>query len=421
MSGRRPASALLLALLLPLQLALGAAPAQAQDHAPADPGPRGHGLYHDALQSIAEGRRGDASHELMRLLDHEPQHAGAWLELALTQCALGHADQAERMFATIETRFDPPPAIVQVIADAREQGCNHWQALRSWSLALARGIDQNVNQGARTANYVIDAPGGQVEYVLSDDFRPKHDQYSLLSGDYTRDVSANGSVAFAQYQLRHNDRLHAYDSGSLFAGIEAPWRFGGWNLRTTGTLGLVTLGGRLYQRQAQLQARLRAPLALPPGTQLNLLAGVTAADFPTLTNFDAHTYELRALLTHRAAATFASATLGYLHDRAVAQRPGGDRDGWFGNLLLRRRLARALSGELGYTRHDWNSKLPYSPGLIDQRRAQATQVLHASLGYMAGKNQLLQLEVRVVRNRENISIFQYNNRQLQLSWQWQGP
>jgi hypothetical protein len=26
-----------------------------------------------------------------------------------------------------------------------------------------------------------------------------------------------------------------------------------------------------------------------------------------------------------------------------------------------------------------------------------------------------------VRNRENISIFEYNNRQLQLSWQWQGP
>jgi hypothetical protein len=46
-------------------------------------------------------------------------------------------------------------------------------------------------------------------------------------------------------------------------------------------------------------------------------------------------------------------------------------------------------------------------------------MLRASLAYPIGKHQALQVEARAVRNRENISIFQYNNRQLQLSWQWQ--
>jgi hypothetical protein len=31
----------------------------------------------------------------------------------------------------------------------------------------------------------------------------------------------------------------------------------------------------------------------------------------------------------------------------------------------------------------------------------------------------LQLEWRRVKNNENISLFQYNSRLLQLSWQWQ--
>jgi hypothetical protein len=417
MTARRLAIAALCAMLL----GAGGAPARAQTGAPPAPESLKRDLYQDALLSIAEGRRSDASHELMLLLEKEPRHAGAWLELALTQCALGHADEAERMFAIIETRFDPPPAFIQMIAEVREQGCNRWQPYSSSSLAVGRGIDQNVNQGARTANYVIDAPGGQIEYVLSDDFRPKHDQYTLLSGDYTREVTPNGSLGFVQFQARRNDHLHAYDTGSLFTGIETPWRFDRWTLRTTGTVGLVSLGGQLYQRQAQLQARVGPPLRMPSGTQFNLIAGITYADFQTLTNFNSNTFELRGLVTHRSSATFASASLGYLQDRALAQRPGGDRDGWFGNVLLRRNLGPRLSGEIAYTRQDWNSKLPYSLGLIEQVRAQATQVLRANLAYALSKNQSLQLEARVVRNRENISIFQYNNSQLQLSWQWQGP
>jgi hypothetical protein len=46
-------------------------------------------------------------------------------------------------------------------------------------------------------------------------------------------------------------------------------------------------------------------------------------------------------------------------------------------------------------------------------------VLRGTLTYRIDKQHSLQLEARAVRNRENIEIFQYNNRQLQLSWVWQ--
>ncbi|MGB9110961.1 MAG: tetratricopeptide repeat protein, partial [Telluria sp.] len=70
----------------------------------------------------------------------------------------------------------------------------------------------------------------------------------------------------------------------------------------------------------------------------------------------------------------------------------------------------------------WDSTLPYAPGLfIDAVRAQRTGILRAILSYQLAKGQTLQLEARAVQNKENIPIFQYNDRVLQLSWQWQLP
>lgn len=378
-------------------------------------------LYLQALQSIAEGRRTDATAELRRAIEQSPDHAGAWLELALIHCALGNSDEAERLFAVIETRFDPSQPLLELIAQTREQGCSRRDVFSSTTVTASRGYDQNVNQGARTTRYVVDAPGGQVEYELSGDFMPRGDQYTQVAGETVRELTPNGVLGFMQYQLRRNDKLHQYDTASLFAGLEAPYRWGSWRLRATGTLGLVTLGGRLYQRQAQLQARVVPPLRLPSGVQFDLVGSLTRNSFPALTNFDSSTQELRGHLSWRSADNYASASLGYLNDRALAQRPGGNRRGAFANLLLRRHLGGAISTELGYSYQTLNSSRAYAPGLIDEVRDQETQVLRGSVSYAINKRHAVVLEARAVRNRENISIFQYNNRLLQLSWQWQLP
>lgn len=378
-------------------------------------------LYEDALQSLAEGRKNDASATLMRVIENEPLNAGAYLEVALIQCSLGHADEAERLFAIIETRFNPPEGILQLIAEARETGCSRWHAISASSFVLGRGIDQNVNQGASKPSYIIDRNGGQIELPLLPDFLPKHDQYTMLAAEYMREVTPNGTVGFLQYQGRRNDSLRQYDSASLYMGLESPYRFGRWTLRTTAMLGLTGLDGHFYQRQLQLQAHIGPPLPLPNSLQFNLMAGITRTEYVTLTNFDSNTFELRGQFSYRKDDLYASASLAVLDDRASAQRPGGSRSGIALNLLARRKLWGGLTGELGYTRQDWNSDLPYAPGLIDQQRKQATHVLRGTLVYPIRKNQSLQLEARAVHNKEDISLFQYNNRLLQLSWHVQGP
>lgn len=400
-------------------LALGSAhaaddPADAPDASQAEQ----QALYQQALQALSEGRRTDASQLLRRLIGEEPRHAGAWLDLALIQCSLGNGDEAERLFATVETRFAPSRDILELIAQTREDGCHPWTPSSNLTVSFGRGHDRNVNQGVSSSTLHLD--NGAIDLALLDDFLPKRDSYLTGSLDYLRDVTPNGTIGFAQLQWRRNDHLHAWDTSSVFGGVESPYRFGRWAMRLTGTGGMVSLGGHLYQRQLQGQVRVVPPLSLPNNMLFDVMTGVTFNNYLRLDNFDSRTFELRPEWSYRTGDMAASASLGLLADHGNAQRPGGNRHGQFLNVLVRRNLWRDTGGELAYTRQTWRSARPYAPELlVPQIRDQATEVLRGTLSYRIDKQHSVQLEARAVRNRENIEIFQYNNRQLQLSWVWQ--
>jgi hypothetical protein len=399
-------------------LAFSTTPAVAQDaDAPpqADPQQAIQLMYREALQSIAEGRKNDASATLEKLVTHEAQHAGAWLELALIQCSLGHATEAERLFNHIEQNFDPPPGIQELINDTRARGCSSWQPLSQMALNVGRGIDQNVNQGSKAT---IGLP---VDLDLTADFRPMHDQYLTLTADYVRDLTSNGITGFVQFQGRRYDRLNQYDSTSFFAGVESPWRFGRWTMRASAMAGVVGLGGKLYQQQAQLQARVGVPLPLPTGYQFHLITGYSHVYYRTISNFNANNVELKGLFSYRNELNYSSASLSFIDDDATANRPGGDRTGWQFNANWRRGLPHDFIGEVGFSAQRWDGKLPYSPGIIDTVRKQTTTTWRAAITYPISRKQSIVVEGRILHNKENIPIFQYNDRQLQISWQWQRP
>ncbi|MCA1248321.1 tetratricopeptide repeat protein [Massilia sp. MS-15] len=402
-------AAALLALPLP----------QAAAQAKAAPAP-GLDLYQQALQAISEGRNRDASAMLMRAIESEPLHAGAWLELALLQCALGHGNEAEQLFRTIEQRFDPPPGIVELITRSRAQGCSAWQPQSQVTVVAGRGIDQNVNQGASNPRYTVINEDKPAELLLTGEFLPQHDGYNLLAAEYRRDLTPNGTVGFVQMQSRRNDSMHKYDNSALTMGADSAWRFGRWTASAGGALGVVSFGGELFQRQLQLQGRMATPLALPLKPQLQLSANLVRMRYPTLDNFDATSAEFRSQLAIRHGNVSVNAGAAVQSDHASGARPGGDRRGWQLSLQSRLPIGGPLSAELGLSQQTWNSDTPYAPGLIDTVRRQRTRVLRASLSYALDRSNSLVLETRLIRNAENISIFQYNNRVLQLAWQWNG-
>jgi hypothetical protein len=376
-------------------------------------------LYLDALRSISEGRQTDASEALVRMIENEPQHAGAWLDLAIIQCELGRAAEAERLFNAIESRFSPPPIILEVIARQRAKGCKGWQAQSRTSVMFGRGVDNNVNQGASNPNFTIGSGDLRVDLQLLPEHLPQKDSYSVLSAEYMRDLTPNGTLGFLQLRAVRNDSLTKFDNSSLIAGFEHPWQVGSWSMRGIGVLALHGLGGKLYQTQTQAQLRVTPPLRLPNGLQFSVVGGLLHVAYPDLDEFDANTLELRGLLTYRTEKFQTQASIGYLSDHGDTARPGGDRAGWYANLQGRTRIADKVFGELSWTRQTWLSESAYSPGLIDQIRYQNTQVLRGALIFPIAERQAIQVEIRQVKNAENISVFQYNSRQLQVSWQWQ--
>jgi hypothetical protein len=379
-------------------------------------------LYQAALRALSEGRVEQASAMLQQVISEEPRHAGAWLDLAMTQCELGNAAEAERLFTTFEQRFRPSAGIAEIVARYRATGCGKPAPSArqggAWLLAATRGHDDNVNQGASDPRFTLGTGSVQTEYELDPAFLPKGDSFSQLAGSYLRPLGNAGTNAIVQAYGRWHDHEHAQDTASVLGALEHTWKAGGWRLRGTAALGYVTLDRVLYQRQQQLQARVTPPLTLPQNAEFAFYGNLNHVIYPTRSAYDGNTLELGGVFGYRAKASLTQATLTRLHDESSPGRPGGDRNGWFGSLQWYGDLTSRLSLETGLTHQRWRSDSIYSAGLIETRRLQQTTTVRAAGNWQLRPHTNLVLEWRGTFNRENISLFQYNSRALQLSLRW---
>jgi hypothetical protein len=376
-------------------------------------------LYREAMLAITEGRLADAEEALASLSQEAPRHAGAWLDLAMLYCAVGNAPVAETLFAEIERRYDPPRPILDVITRQRTLGCVGWQPKQSALLRLSRGFESNVNQGARSPNLSIGSGSSQIDLMLLPEFLPLSDQFTNFSAEMTRELAPDGTTGVLQFQSKNYDQLSKYNTSSLFVGLERPWRWGDWGLRATGVTGFMTLGSQVYLKQTQVQLDLVPPLPLPSNWQLSVSESLSLISYPTLSGFDARWWETRGTLTHRGDDSLWQASVSALQDNETGQRPGGDRTGVFAGLHGRINLGLNMRGELGWQLQRWQGERAYFPGLIDDKRVQNTQVLRAAAIFPLSEQQAIVVEYRNTRNDENISIFNYRDQLLQLSWQWQ--
>jgi len=382
--------------------------------------PEVEALYQDAVRALSAGRLEDATAMLQRVVGSEPRHAGAWLDLAMTQCELGNAAEAERLFATLAQRFALSPGILETVARYRATGCGRPLQRRTgaWLLAATRGHDDNVNQGAADPRFTIGTGSAQTEYELDPAFLPKADSFSQLGASWVRPLGDAGWSAIVQAYGRWHDREHAQDTASVLGALEHTWKAGGWRLRGTAALGYVTLDRTLYQRQQQLQARITPPLKLAPEAEFAFYGNLNHVIYPTRPAYDGSTLELGGIAAWRGKHSLTQATLTGLHDESSAGRPGGNRSGAFGSLQWYGEVAPRLALEAGLTYQRWRSQETYSPGLIEVRRLQQTGTARVAAQWRLLPHTSLAAEWRITRNRENIALFQYNSRALQLSLRW---
>jgi len=380
--------------------------------------------YQQALQWMGEGRYTQARDELLLLLAQQPEHAGAWLDLALLHCLMGRGNEAKALFAEVSQRFSPPEALREAIESLSQQSCRREPATPSVRLRLGLGADNNVNQGASNSSFTLGNGASAMPLMLAAEYTPRTDQFKALVLDGSLPVGTEGALAYAQAQARQHNQFPQYDLGAVVLGLEHPWQWGPWGWRANVSAALTALGGALYQRQVQLQlkalapstALLPAPWQLPAGWLLGGSGTWTGASYPTLTGFDSQVWEVRGVLAYESEGRSAQASAGYALDQGQAQRPGKDRSGAVLGLGARLPMGGLVSAELGVSLQSWRGDQAYSPGLIDDRRQQTSLQLRAALAVPLAARQALHLELRHVRNDENVSVFTYQGSQLQLSW-----
>ena len=176
----------------PSDAAAGASASDAADD-PSTPGPAALARYRAGVAALDDHRYEEARRALLDTVALAPDFAGAWLDLALATAGTGDLVQAEEFLAILETRFTPPPALAQAIADLRtrlarasvmaaapavDPGAGwHWSGAAQAGL----GFDDNANAGLALGSITLTLPGGLLELPLSGTLRPRSDGFVLAS------------------------------------------------------------------------------------------------------------------------------------------------------------------------------------------------------------------------------------------------
>lgn len=113
-----------------------------------------------------------ALHALERVVLNEPEHAGAWIDLAVTHIHLREYVTAETLLAYVEEHFQPPAELLAHIRDARSQlQRSRW--LEGWhgEVGVQLGSVSNVNSGVALSGITLTPQGSTPIYLELDPSR----------------------------------------------------------------------------------------------------------------------------------------------------------------------------------------------------------------------------------------------------------
>lgn len=333
-------------------------------------------LYEEALLALDEGDGERARALLMTVLEHDPDHAGAWLDLALLLCRAGDRQSGRDILARVRSEYAPPPAIRTLIDRLADTAC---APTRPWRLhtGLAFGHDDNVNLGASQSYARLITQAGVVDVLLGSSMQARADAFA----EFWAEMGRPGLPARLSVVLRRHAREDEFDS-YLFS-LE------GWRSRAdAGAQTLVRafythtgLGGRPFLHSLGLEfGRHGLGCSLCPSAQLR----VGLQRFPDHGVYDSAVGELRLGARLEAQDRALRAWASVQGDHALGVRPGGDRIGAgleFEGLL---RPAPGLWLQVRLGLHDLQDARPYAEPLLPWRRRRQVQThrieVHKNLG-----------------------------------------
>lgn len=340
------------------------------------------------------------------------------LELVLAQCRAGQAEQAQSLAQDIREQFATTPAIEALLGPITDGVCQPptAPASRLRELHLSLGWDDNVNLGIAAASVTFQTPAQPITYALDDSYKPVSSAY----------VSA---TAMQQHSTTHGWTLQ-YAAGARQLARYSPYNTFGLQVTgrrsqsiwgTPGHLSLgwgeTWLGGHHHRRAPSLSWT-----SLPSQGQQGWVFNANAQHH-RFARTEADARQLQAGITHQSRPnthTQIRLGAGLLHDHALSPRAGGHRQG--ANAQVSWQHAR--QGGLWHAQwalHQWTSAQAFLPGLIEQRRHNATTTWVMGYQRPMAQGGLVFAEYQHRSSKDNLPLYAHNSNQLSMGWllRWQ--
>ncbi len=414
---------------------IGAAPSFAQVIPAQSTDNQQSSYYEQGLSALAAGDRQRAFRQFQLAIVHEPNNAGAWLDLALLYCEDGAIAQAEQTFRALESRFPLPEAIRQMIAYQRAQGCRipiaKLKSALSLSAQFSAGYSSNVN-AAPSTSIIRFGPLSSVSFLeLSSESQPKEDGFINLG------FQASGRAGlFSKDQwltsidLRRHNSQSPFDTTHVLVGYSIPIDAldpSKLDLSITGSVSNWWLNQKQYETAQKFSVDGWSPVRR--FNELSARWGLSASASQTLyqenPSFDAQRAEFLVRGEFARQNWSGMAFLGPMKDMALDERPGGNRTGAIAGVNLANKwrfgiTQLTLAGQIQRDERVYNALL--FPGIERTGRRFFTTLRHeGNLGGFAAisKEVIGFFSVGFERNEDSIEFFSFKNQSFMIGFRGQ--
>lgn len=165
--------------------------------------------YALGVMALDLGQAGLAQSALERVVLMSPNHAGAWMDLAIASYQLGEFDRAQQIIDHLEQNFNPAESLKKQLSQVKRK-LSYRPLVQGWrgSVAVLYGHDTNINSGLSNSNFYLTlGTGAPVLVEVADSQLPISDQavqgrgnaYRFFQHENGAETMVAGSLLLKEY------------------------------------------------------------------------------------------------------------------------------------------------------------------------------------------------------------------------------
>jgi tetratricopeptide (TPR) repeat protein len=386
--------------------------------------------YDYALGVIALdlGQAGLAQSALERVVLMSPNHAGAWMDLAIASYQLGEFDRAQQIIDHLDQNFNPAASLKTQLSQVRRK-LSYRPLIQGWrgSVAMLYGHDTNINSGLSNSNFYLTlGAGAPVLVEVADSQLPIADQalqgrgnaYRLFQHENGAETMVAGSLLLKEY-ISNSD--FNYADAAVVLNYRRPMSVDkNWLINLGGNARYIYFGGRPLGHFVTASAGVSKKMGQ---CELGGRVDMERRTYTAANYFDATIPWVGLAYGCQNERFVYGLGLRYGYDKPDSLRPGGDTARIEGNAFVRGVLNPNLAYSLLIYAADYRDQLGFSEIINNNanrhiRRFGQRLELQYALPKM-GPNWSAQLELENSKDGSNLPLARIDGQQVWLGLRYQ--